>query len=174
MKTVLLANITSLRKGQRSLKMKRSMMAVVGIVALLLASIAMAEDVNIAPGNIGSGSLTTTGNAWQFTSAPLNPTGYDFVANPYSLNLTTYNSGNPVALRGFVDVSGSATANANDWSKYYGMFRVVDNGGKRFQVTFGNDWLGSWQGIPAQPADRIRLENNYNPLYLQPEEYYFT
>jgi len=148
--------------------------AVAVSVMMLLAVSGWAVDVNVGPGNIGSGSLTTTGNNWVFTSTPLNPTGYDFVANPYSLNLTTYNSGNPVALRGFVDVSGCGTSNVNDWSKFYGMFRVVDNAGMRFQVVFGDDWLGSWQGIPAQPADRIRLENNYSPLYTQPEEYYFT
>lgn len=134
------------------------MLAGIGLL-LAAAATAGANNVTVCPGNIGNGSLTAPSNAWASSAAWLAPTGYDFGTNRYSLDLTTYNSGNPVALQGFIDVSSAPVAETGEYAKYYAQWVLRDNQNRWIQITFGTDWLGSWHGIDPQPADRIRLEN---------------
>jgi len=77
-----------------------------------------------------------------------------------------------VALQGFVDTSETAVVNTGDWSKYYAKFTIIDSNGYKVEVVFNNDWLGDWYTMPAQPWDRIRMENNMS--LAQPQQYYAT
>jgi len=148
--------------------------------------VAVAEDVDVCPGNIGSGSLSAPSTAWAGNAAWLNPTGYDFATNRHSLDLTTYNGGSPVALQGFIDVSSAPLAESGEYTKYYAQWVIRDVNDRWLQVTYGTDWLGDWHGCDAQPADRIRLENYDGATWdsatapsgtdydCMPEEYYLT
>jgi hypothetical protein len=49
---------------------------------------------------------------------------------------------------------------------------MTDSDGNYVQVTFNNDWLGTWYEIPPSPWDRIRMENNMG--LNQPEQWYAT
>ena len=49
-------------------------------------------------------------------------------------------------------------------------FIISDVNGYAVAVVFGNDWLGPWYEMSAQPWDRIRMENNMS--LQQPERYY--
>jgi len=136
---------------------------------ILLAVPALGADVNVYPGNIGSGSLSITGTGWTSTAAWLSPAGNEF--GPESRHSYDMSGGN-IALQGFVNVGQTADANVDDWSKYYAKFTVRDNASHNVDVVFGTDWLGGWSGIDPQPWDRIRMENNMG--LDQPEQHYCT
>jgi len=121
-----------------------------------------ADPINPCPCAEPSGSLSVTGTGWIKDSA--------WCPCDYKYDLT--DAGEPVALQGFVDTSATAVANTGDWSKYYAKFIIEDSTGKVVAVVFGNDWLGAWYEMPAQPWDRIRMENNMG--LAQPERYYAT
>jgi len=108
------------------------------------------------------GSLSITGTGWKSIG--------DWCPCNYIEDLTA--TGEPVALRGYIDTSGAAVANTSDWSKYYAKFSIIDIDGNKVEVVFGNDWLGNWYEMPAQQWDRIRMENNMG--LSQPQQYYAT
>jgi hypothetical protein len=112
------------------------------------------------------GELTVTGTGWYNDTSPATA----WCPCAYTYNLT--DAGEPIALRGWVDLSEAAVANTSDWSKYYAKFSMFDSGGQVVEVVFGNDWLGPWWTMPAQPWDRIRMENNMG--LAQPLRYYAT
>jgi MYXO-CTERM domain-containing protein len=162
--------------------MKR--LLVIGLMVLLLAADlngpAAADKVNCCPGNIGDGSLDGLSGAWAQNSTWLNPTGYDFGSGD-SVDLTAYNSGDPVALRGCVSIAETALPEDGEYTKYYSQLFMRDASGHWINTTLGTDTLGGWHGIPAQPWDRIRLENYSaweatpsGSTYAQPQVHYCT
>jgi len=107
------------------------------------------------------GELTITGTGWKSVGAWC-PCAYKYDLDAMEI----------VALKGSVDLSEAAVANTGDWSKYYAMFSMTDSYNHTVQVTFNNDWLGTWYEIPPSPWDRIRMENNMG--LAQPQQYYTT
>jgi len=120
--------------------------------------------IQVPPCMTPSGDLTITGTGWKSVTA--------WCPCAYTYNLT--DAGEPIALQGWVDLSEAAVANTGDWSKYYAKFSMFDSGGQAVEVVFGNDWLGPWYEMAAQPWDRIRMEYNMIPPAEWPLRYYAT
>lgn len=127
---------------------------------------------SVYPANVGSGELTTSGGWGTFLSHA--PAGVDYQVSP--LDLTTFGGGAPVALRGYMDLSDVHMPGTGEWSDYYAKIRIQDApgwmAGNALELVFATDWLGGWVGIPPQPWDRIRLENNMS--LPQPQQHYNT
>jgi hypothetical protein len=124
-----------------------------------------------------SGSLTVTGDGAGW------PAEYGGGAyHSAEFDLTTLNGGNPVALRGWVDLRQTLMPDPGSWAKYYFGWHLIDmnsfdnNGwGGRYEVkaNFTTDNLGGWHGIPPQPWERVRLEST-NMAAPTGEEWYCT
>jgi hypothetical protein len=161
--------------ARRGVVARRCGMALLSVMALAVwsAPTAWAVDVNVYPGNIGSGSMTVDntsldGGGWRLDGIIF---GSHLGGAPY-----THMSGTSItqttALQGFVDLSNTYTPTSGEWSQYYAKFMVRDNTNIGAEVVFGTDWLNAWFGLDPQPWDRIRLENNMGQP--QPERYYAT
>jgi len=162
--------------------MKRMAIVMMAMAGLVVAAAlpALSDVVNCCPGNIGDGSVKALSGPWAQKAVWLNPTGYNFGAGE-SVNLNTYNSGDPVALRGCVSIADTALCETGEYTKYYCQLFMTDDSGHWINTTLATDWLGGWHGIPAQPWDRIRLENYsaWGPTpsantYPQPQVHYCT
>ena len=138
--------------------------------AFLLVALLAAASATCVAGNLPSGTLTV-GDGGGSVAMWLNPTGYDFASNRHSLDLTY--AGVPVVLSGTVDLSATAMPPTGQTSLYYFQVRIRDANGKMLQTTLNTDGLGGWRGIPAQPWDRMRIEQD-NPLLGGPQLYFCT
>jgi opacity protein-like surface antigen len=121
-------------------------------MCVVIALISVAAQAAVIP----DGSVSAN-RAGSYVTTYLNPAGYDFASNPYSLNLS---SGTAV-LTGTIDLTSTSGPGGDGWSSYYFWVSIKDNSGKDFQVVMNTDQLGGWHGIPAQPWDRVRMEYRY-------------
>jgi len=147
--------------------MKTKRIAILAVAALALAMTGTSFATTIPGGSL----IVNNGSQ----SAWMAPTGYDFAANPYSLNLSY--AGSPVTLSsGDVDLSGVPMPGSGEYSSYYQGFTTKDWGTRQIRVVMNTDWLGSWRGISAQPWDRIRIEtvNLWGTVHGGPELYFST
>lgn len=98
------------------------------------------------------GSLTVSGNGnWASTESVLDGGPVKFDPDPSG-------SGDPIALRGWVDLRNAPVSSLGGYAKYYFWFELRDAQGRQLRVNFTTDNLGGWHGIPAQPWDRVRYE----------------
>lgn len=98
------------------------------------------------------GSLSVNGAGdWVNSSLLIDP-------GPIQFDPAPVGSGDPIALRGWVDLRGAPVSQPGGGAKFYFWFELVDAQNRRLQVTFTTDNLGGWHGIPAQPWDRVRYE----------------
>ena len=100
---------------------------------------------------VPAGTITAP-NTPGTTQYVLNLPGYDFNANPYSLNLGTL---------GPVTISGTANLTNAPTSEYYFVIKIVDQNLNELSTVFTTAALGGWHGIPAQPWDRASGEASY-------------
>jgi hypothetical protein len=122
--------------------MKKILMA----VTLLAAGAHLASADTLGFGTITAPAVQGT------TVAYLNPPGYDFATNPYSLNLATLG---PVTISGMADLTNAPT------SEYYFIVKIVDPDLNELAAVMTTAGLGGWHGIPAQPWDRVSGEASY-------------
>ena len=82
------------------------------VIALLALTCGMASATTLP-----AGTIEVPANAGYTEQYVLNPAGYDFVANPYSLDLSTL---------GPVTISGTADLTNAPLTEYYFVIKVVD------------------------------------------------
>jgi hypothetical protein len=123
--------------------MKRSFL----VIALLL--VAMCGTASAVPLDAGTIYAPSTLGTTQYV---LNPPGYDFDANPYSLDLSTLG---PVTISGKADLSNAPT------SEYYFVIKIVDIHQSELSTVMTTASLPGWHGIPPQPWDRVSGEASY-------------
>jgi hypothetical protein len=82
----------------------------------------------------------------------LNPPGYDFIANPFSLDLSTLG---PVTLSGTANLTNAPS------TEYYFVLKIVDQNYNELSTVMTTSDLGGWYGIPSQPWDRVSGEAAY-------------
>lgn len=117
------------------------------VSALLL--VAMHGTASAVPLDAGTIVAPSTPGTTQYV---LNPSGYDFDANPYSLDLSTLG---PVTISGTADLTNAPS------SEYYFVIKIVDINQSELSTVMTTSNLGSWHGIPAQPWDRVSGEASY-------------
>lgn len=120
-------------------------------VFLVIALLAMACSIAWAA-DIPAGTISVPASADYTNQYVLNLPGYDFVANPYSLDLSTL---------GPVTVSGKANLANAPTTVYYFVIKIVDDQLNELSTVMTTSGLGGWHGIPAQPWDRVSGEASY-------------
>lgn len=123
------------------------MKRIILVILLLAATCTVASAVPL-PG----GTITVPATAGYTNQYVLNPAGYDFVANPYSLDLSTL---------GPVTITGTANLSAAPTTEYYFVIKIVDQYYNELSTVMTTATLGGWHGIPSQPWDRVSGEASY-------------
>jgi hypothetical protein len=128
---------------------------------------------SVAAGQLTSpdGSLTSTGSPWGWE--------YGGDAAPYhiqNVNLTTLNGGDPVALRGWVDLTD--TPEPTGQSKYFFSWHATHipdeswSDRTELKTNFASAVLGNWYGLDSRPWERVRLEQTALDTAPTGEEWY--